>query len=151
MKTPYRKIGKVTFPFYFLLVLYLTNYLLNVSFVLFEHFPEKGDLAFVYLALGLLIGVLFAAVARREPGYIYIEEQQNDFEMLRNNHPSKVCFDCMVRLPPPRCSSPSGRGTARSASGASASTTTTAPGSPTASARRTTSGSTPSSSPWRPS
>jgi hypothetical protein len=53
-------------------MLYLTNYLLNTSFVLFQHFPEKGDLAFVYLALGLLIGVLFTVVARKEPGYIYI-------------------------------------------------------------------------------
>lgn len=35
IKTPYRMVGKVTFPFYFLLVLYLTNYILNVSFVLF--------------------------------------------------------------------------------------------------------------------
>jgi len=42
IKTPYRKIGKVTFPFYFLLTLFLTNYLLNVSFVLFQHFPDNG-------------------------------------------------------------------------------------------------------------
>lgn len=97
MKTPYRKIGKVTFPFYFLLVLYLTNYILNVSFVLFQHFPQKGDLAFVYLVLGFLIGVLFVVVAKKGPGFIYIEEGQNDYEMLRNNHPSKICFDCMVR------------------------------------------------------
>lgn len=116
MKTPYRKIGKVTFPFYFLLVLYLTNYLLNVSFVLFQHFPAKGDLAFVYLTLGLLIGILFVVVARKEPGFIYIEEQQNDFEMLKNNHPSKVCFDCMVPLSLLSYSSRNVPGTVRSAS-----------------------------------
>jgi hypothetical protein len=44
-----------------------------VSFVLFEHFPEKGDLAFAYLAIGLLIGILFIIVAKKGPGYIYIE------------------------------------------------------------------------------
>jgi hypothetical protein len=118
VKTPYRKIGKVTFPFYFLLTLYLTNYVLNLSFVLFQHFPQKGDLAFVYLVLGLLIGILFVVVTKKQPGFIFIEENQNDFEMLKNNHPSKVCFDCMVINHLSSCSSQSGRGIAKFASDA---------------------------------
>lgn len=99
IKTPYRKIEKLTFPFYFLLILFLTNYLLNVSFVLFQHFPEHGGLAFSYLAIGMLVGLLFVIVAKREPGWIRIESGQNDFEMLKRNHPSKICFECMVSIP----------------------------------------------------
>jgi hypothetical protein len=25
-----------------------------------------------------------------------IEAEQNDFDMLKKTHPSKICFDCMV-------------------------------------------------------
>jgi len=72
IKTPYRKIGKVTFPFYFLLILFLTNYILNVSFVLFQHFPQNGDLAFAYLVIGFVVAIFFLVVARKEPGFIMI-------------------------------------------------------------------------------
>lgn len=63
IKTPFRRLPRVTFPFYFLLVMYLTNYILNISFVLFRHFPRHGVLAFVYLMLGLCVGVFFVIVS----------------------------------------------------------------------------------------
>lgn len=59
IKTPYRKIGKFTLPYYFLVVLFLINYILNVSFVLFQHFPQGGDLAFAYLIVGIFVILLF--------------------------------------------------------------------------------------------
>jgi hypothetical protein len=111
-----------------MLLLFVSNYILNVSFVLFQHFPQNGDLAFAYLVIGLVVAVLFAVVARTPPGFIMIEERQNDFEMLKRNHASKICFDCMVPLPLRSWSNRNVRGTARSASTALVYTTTTVPG-----------------------
>jgi hypothetical protein len=96
IKTPYRRISKYTFPFYFLVVLFLTNYVLNLSFVLFQHFPQGGDLAFAYLVIGVLVIGLFLVASHRQPGFIGIDADQNDFEMLRGTHASKICFECMV-------------------------------------------------------
>lgn len=96
IKTPYRRIGKFTFPFYFLVVLFLSNYLLNVSFVLFQHFPQGGVLAFVYLIIGLAVIALFFVASRSEPGFIEPDQDQMPFDMLKGAHASKICFDCMV-------------------------------------------------------
>lgn len=41
IKNPFRKIGKRTFPFYFFLIAFFTNYLLNVSFVISTHFTTS--------------------------------------------------------------------------------------------------------------
>ena len=98
MKTPYRKIGKYTFPFFFFIVLYLINYILNISFVLFRHFPKGGDLAFAYLVIGFIVAVLFVISSVKKPGYIDSEKDQNTFTMLKRNHPSKICFECMVHF-----------------------------------------------------
>jgi hypothetical protein len=73
IKTPYRKIGKYTFPYFFLIGVFLINYLLNVSFVVFRHFPHGGDLAFVYLVAGLLVILFFLIASLTKPGYICIE------------------------------------------------------------------------------
>ena len=70
IKTPYRQIGKYTLPYYFLL---------NLSFVLFQHFPQGGDLAFAYLIIGAVVVVVFLVASHKQPGYICIEEGQNDF------------------------------------------------------------------------
>ena len=69
----------MTFPFYFLLLLFSTNYLLNVSFVLFQHFPTHGDLAFAYLLMGLLVAVLFGVVSRSNPGYVSRGDGSGEF------------------------------------------------------------------------
>jgi hypothetical protein len=65
IKTPYRKIGKYTLPYYFLVILFLTNFILNLSFVLFQHFPQGGDLAFAYLIIGLVVVALFFMASRK--------------------------------------------------------------------------------------
>lgn len=72
IKTPYRSIGKYTFPFFFLIVLFLINFLLNVSFVLFRHFPHGGDLAFVYLITGFLVIIFFLIASNKKPGFICV-------------------------------------------------------------------------------
>ena len=79
IKTPYRQIGKYTLPYYFLVILFLTNFVLNLSFVLFQHFPQGGDLAFAYLIIGAVVVVVFLVASHKQPGYICIEEGQNDF------------------------------------------------------------------------
>ena len=128
IKTPYRKIGKFTLPFYFLIILYLTNFILNVSFVLFQHFPKGGDLAFSYLIIGIIVIILFLIASRKQPGFIMVEAEQNDFDMLKITHPSKICFDCMVN--PLRSSwlNLKGRDIARFARGVWVSMTITVPG-----------------------
>ncbi len=79
VKTPYRSIKKTTFPFYFLIVMFLANYLLNISFVLFQNFPKHGILAFCYLVMGFIAIALFLASTAKKPGYICVEAEQNDF------------------------------------------------------------------------
>ena len=96
IKTPYRKIGQFTFPFFFFVVFFLVNYLLSISFVIFRHFPKGGELAFVYLIVGGMVILFFLMASNRQPGYIRIETEQNDFTMLKRNHASKICFECMV-------------------------------------------------------
>ena len=77
IKTPYRSIGKYTFPFYFFIILYLINYVLNISFVLFRHFPHGGDLAFAYLVVGFIVALLFVVSSVKKPGYIEGERDKN--------------------------------------------------------------------------
>ena len=98
IKVPYRKVHKHTFPFLFFIVVYLINYILNISFVLFRHFPQGGDLAFAYLVVGFVVAVLFVISSLKKPGYIDGEKDQNSFTMLKRNHPSKICFECMVNM-----------------------------------------------------
>ena len=40
--------------------------------------------------------VLFIISSRKKPGYICIDAEQNDFDILKKYHPSKICFECMV-------------------------------------------------------
>ena len=89
-----------------------------MSFVLFTHFPEGTELAIVYLALGLLVILLFLISSRKKPGYICINADQNDFDILKKYHPSKICFECMVFLDLFSWSDLNVRGTARSAADA---------------------------------
>ena len=128
IKTPYRKIGKYTLPYYFLVILFLTNFILNVSFVLFQHFPQGGDLAFSYLIIGIIVIILFLIASKKEPGFIMIEAEQNDFDMLKKTHPSKICFDCMVNELRRSWSNLKGRDIAKFARGVWVYTTITVPG-----------------------
>ena len=55
IKTPYRKVGKRTFPFYFFVFSFLINFFLNISFVVFCHFSENKEIGLSYLALGIVV------------------------------------------------------------------------------------------------
>ena len=59
-----------TLPFYFLIVMFVSNYVLSVAFVIFKHFPDGGWLAFIYLFAGLIVVLLFLKASFAKPGYI---------------------------------------------------------------------------------
>lgn len=70
IKNPFRKIGKRTFPFYFFLVVFFTNYALNVSFIVTHHIASSMFLTLVFLILGFLTLMAFGMVFVKDPGYL---------------------------------------------------------------------------------
>lgn len=97
IKTPFRKLRKHTFPFYLLLFLFLSNYILNVSFVLRTSVTYRIDLSITYLAIGFIVAVLFFASKISNPGILKPQTATgNLFQILVKNKPTEICFDCKV-------------------------------------------------------
>lgn len=65
IKTPFRKMRSRTFPFYFLLVMFLINYVLGISFVLPTHFEEFMTMGIIFLILGFIVAVLFVIACNK--------------------------------------------------------------------------------------
>lgn len=146
IKTPFRKLHKHTLPFYLLLFLFFSNYILNISFVLHDSFKARQDLSIAFLAIGFIVAVFFLICKLSNPGHLKPKNSSgsNMFQILLRNKPADVCFDCKVLPSPFSWSSPTGPATARCATRACACTTTTAPGSPTVWGPATTGPSSPS-------
>ena len=70
IKTPFRKLKAKTFPYYFLLVVFLINYILNISFVINRTFTTESELTIVFLSLGFLVIVFFFLSSCINPGYL---------------------------------------------------------------------------------
>lgn len=49
-----------------------------------------------FLALGLIVLILFTLSSLKSPGYLRPDESKDYFSMLLNNKPSSICFDCKV-------------------------------------------------------
>ena len=77
IKTPFRKLQKKTFPFYLLLALFLTNYILNVSFVVKDSLESEKEMAITFLALGGWVFLLYIICVCSNPGYL--RPDQNKF------------------------------------------------------------------------
>ena len=82
IKTPFRKLHKHTLPFYLLLFLFLSNYVLNVSFVLYQSVIYRLDLSIVFLIMGFIVGVLFIICKFSNPGLLKPKAPSNMFQML---------------------------------------------------------------------
>jgi hypothetical protein len=67
-KNPYRKIEKRTFPFFLFLFLFITNFVLNVSFVLPNRIQEELELGIGFLVLGTLVILTYVLVSLKSPG-----------------------------------------------------------------------------------
>lgn len=96
IKNPFRKIGKRTFPFYFFLILFMVNFVINVSFVVTHHITIDTALSIAFLGMGLLTMLAFIMVSVSNPGNLKPEEPKNYFHMLMNHKPNTICFDCKV-------------------------------------------------------
>lgn len=98
IKTPFRKLHKHTLPFYLLLFLFLSNYILNVSFVLHESFKYRLDLSITFLVFGFVICILFSLCKFSNPGHLkpISSAGSNMFQILLKNKPTDICFDCKV-------------------------------------------------------
>lgn len=70
IKTPFRKLNKHTLPFYLFLILYLSNFVLNISFVLYQSVVYRLDLSITFLVLGFIVGVLYLVCKYANPGYL---------------------------------------------------------------------------------
>lgn len=88
IKTPFRKLHKHTLPFYLLLFLFVSNYVLNISFVLYSAWEYRLDLSIIFLALGFVVAVLFLVSKISNPGTLKPTTQHNMFQMLLKNKPS---------------------------------------------------------------
>ena len=98
IKTPFRKLHKHTLPFYLILFLFLSNYILNISFVLHETFKYRLDLSIAFLAMGFIVGLLFLGCKFSNPGYLkpISSAGANMFQILLKNKSTDICFDCKV-------------------------------------------------------
>lgn len=96
IKTPFRKLHKHTLPFYLLLFLFLSNYVLNVSFVLYQSVIYRLDLSIVFLIMGFIVGVLFIICKFSNPGLLKPKAPSNMFQMLLKNKSQDICYDCKV-------------------------------------------------------
>lgn len=98
IKTPFRKLHKHTLPFYLLLFLYLSCYVLNISFVLHRTMGDRLIISIIYLVFGLIVGIFFTICKVSNPGYLKpdAEKGSNMFQMLLKNKANEVCFDCKV-------------------------------------------------------
>lgn len=99
IKTPFRKLHKHTLPFYLLLFLFLSNYVLNVSFVLYQSVVYRLDLSIAFLVLGFIVGVLFIICKFSNPGLLKPKIPYNMFQMLLKNKSQDICYDCKVHYP----------------------------------------------------
>lgn len=98
IKTPFRKLRRHTFPFYLLLFLFLSNYILNISFVLQASFTYRLDLSITFLVIGFIVALLFFISKISNPGILKPQNiTGNMFQVLLKNKPTEVCFDCKVR------------------------------------------------------
>lgn len=70
IKTPFRKLKRYTFPFYLLLILFLSNYILNISFVISKHITTETWLAITFLILGFIVLLFFIIATLSNPGYL---------------------------------------------------------------------------------
>lgn len=98
IKTPFRKLKKHTLPFFLLLFLFLSNYILNISFVLHDSITYRLDLSICFLAMGLVVLLLFVLCKFSNPGCLKPKSNagSNMFQMLLKNKPTDICFDCRV-------------------------------------------------------
>ena len=100
IKTPFRKLRRHTFPFYLLLFLFLSNYILNISFVLQESFTYRLDLSITFLVFGFIVALLFFISKISNPGILKPQNiTGNMFQVLLKNKPTEVCFDCKIVKP----------------------------------------------------
>lgn len=89
IKTPFRKLNKHTLPFYLFLILYLSNFVLNISFVLYQSVVYRLDLSITFLVLGSIVGVLYLICKYTNPGYLRPEETTtNMFQILLKYKPT---------------------------------------------------------------
>lgn len=98
IKTPFRKLRKHTLPFFLLLFLFLSNYILNICFVLHDSIKYRMDLSIAFLSIGLVVGLLFILCKISNPGCLKPKTSagSNMFQMLLKCKPTDICFDCRV-------------------------------------------------------
>jgi hypothetical protein len=87
IKTPFRKLSKHTLPFYLLLFLFLSNYVLNISFVLHSSFKYRTDLSITFLVIGFIVAVFFLICKISNPGHLkpFSGSGSNMFQILLKN------------------------------------------------------------------
>lgn len=96
IKTPFRKLQKHSFPFYLLIFLFLSSYILNVSFVLYQSAKYRFDLTITFLALGFLVIIFFLITKYLSPGFLKSSGSSNMFQILLKAKSYEICFDCKV-------------------------------------------------------
>jgi hypothetical protein len=131
IKMPYRKLSKHTLPFFLLVFLLSTNYLLNISFIIDEASKTEFKLSMAFIALGSLEIVLFIFCKASNPGFITADSPKSHgylFSILKKYKPADICFDCQVTHDKFRSENRNGRDTARYVKGVSVSTITTVRG-----------------------
>jgi len=96
LQSRFSQSSRRNFPFYFFIFLFMTTYLINIAFLIPFRAKTASILTLVGLGIGFVVAVQFFLLYHSNPGKILAWPKDHFFQMLRYNHPSKICFFCNV-------------------------------------------------------
>lgn len=96
LQSRFSKSSPRSFPFYFFIFLFLTTYLINVVYLIPFHVKDSNILAVVGMGIGVIVATQFILLYVSNPGKIASWPKDIYFQMLKDNHPSNICFYCNV-------------------------------------------------------
>jgi hypothetical protein len=96
LQSRFSRSSRRSFPFYCFIFLFLTTYLINIAYLIPFSGQYSSIMAVIGLGIGLVVAVQFILLALSNPGKIASWSKDLYFQMLKENHPSKICFYCDV-------------------------------------------------------
>lgn len=96
LKPRFSKSSAISLPFYLFIFLFSTTFIINIAFLVPFGYTLTSILCLVGEGIGLIVGVEFCLLCCKNPGIVAPLSKDYRFKMLKDNHPSRICFYCDV-------------------------------------------------------